>query len=199
MPTIDPVASALDTLAAALKIALDTSVAEIYRGWPEHNKQLDISSKPVGVLTAAEPERTPCNPFSVGTVASGDDLVVTYKVGALSFQAQLDLFALHRAALDDLVPLVEAALHNGLPSTPDLWLTQGSYYGRPLRFSLVSGPRRTTEASLVLEGDWRATWMLLCETDEVATSTTSKADEIETSFEFDDYGTTVQETVTVTP
>ena len=195
MATIDPVASALDTLAAYLETQLAGAVSSVARGWPEHGKELDMSSGPVGVVTAAKPVRTPCSPRRVDFDAG----VVTYKVGGLAFPLQLDFFAEYRAQIDDLVPLVEAALHNMLPATSGLWLDQGSYYGRPLALTKTSGPERFDGAARVVAGDWRAMWMLDCDTDEVVTKSTPAADEIDTTYDFDEYGSTVRETYTVTP
>ena len=194
MSTIDLVASALDTLAAYLDAGLGTGYTA-RRGWPEHNAEFDLGSGPILTAVASEPERVGINPISLGIVADGEGgIVTTYKVAAVSFVVQLDAFAGYRAALDDLIPSVEALLHNKVPSTSDLWLTQGSYHGRPLRFSLESGPRRTDASEATQEADWRATWMLRCETDEVSTATHPAPVTIETTYEFQEPSGTVTET-----
>lgn len=175
MMATDPVVSAIDALVAHLQAEIDTSglpaefqTLTVRRGWPEHNTELDMSDGPVIAVSAGEPSETRITPRPVGTEdAGGGVLTTTYKVAESEFPLQVDAWSPYRAVRDALVPALEAALINQLPSSGGLWLTSTGYYGRPLSFELKSGPRYDDDSDGVARAEWRAIWSMTCTTDKV--------------------------------
>ena len=155
----DPIASAQDALVAHLATELGSS-ATVRRGWPEAGVEMDIGTKPEVAVTASSPRITQVAPGQVD--ASGSDtLTVTYRVAMVECLVQVDLWCAHRATKDALAALLDAALHNQLPHTTGLWLTQSDYHSRPLTLDVQE--RRDEQD--VAAGEWRASWTLRLTTD----------------------------------
>ncbi len=168
MSLIDPLVS----LQTALLTHLDSAVAlpgntlRTRRGWPEHNKDLSLSTGPLMVTVVGEDRQIPVNPHPLGQTDSDETL---YKVANLSVPLQLHVYAAYRALLDDLLVQVNAGLSNRLPSSPDLWLDSTDYYDRPLTFSRQR-LRRVDEDAAAAVGEWEAVWSLTCRSDVVLTT-----------------------------
>lgn len=172
MATIDPVASALDTIAAHYLSEVG-DLSRALRGWPEHNQDLKLGDGPVLALTLAQESRTLVSPRQVDQ--DGD--LVTYKIGMLRMQVQMDLWANYRAVRDKTGALVLAASHNRVPYQPGLFLTQGSFYSRPLNCTL--GDARYDDApNGVSKGIWRMRWDMEVVTDVVVQATVPQLQEL---------------------
>lgn len=197
MPTIDPIASAIEALATQLTTALSSNVSSVLRGWPESNKDLDLSGKPVIAITQAGPEeREAVAPRVVDSATAAGVTTYTYKVATLQARLQLDVWAAYRAKLDEIGPLLRAAFTNALPRA-GLWLTQGSYYSRPLIFTLEGGAY-DHDGDTAAQGEWRRTYEVTVETDEVATTTHAKLTELDVTLTTTDpEGNGTAETVVV--
>jgi len=157
----DPIASAQDALVAHLATELGSS-ATVRRGWPEAGVAMDIGTKPEVAVTASSPSFTLTPPGEVDATDAGDGtLTVTYRVAMVECLVQVDLWCAHRATKDALAVLIEAALHNQLPHTTGLWLTQSDYHSRPLTLDVQE--RRDEQD--VAAGEWRASWTLRLTTD----------------------------------
>jgi hypothetical protein len=174
MPTIDPVAAAVDAIVASLLASLgpsgDNVVSTVLRGWPEDATALDLSGKPVISVTPGNEEREDVSPRSLGSVTSGGVTTHTYRVGYLRFTAQIDLWAAHRVQMDDVAPYVESACGEDPPRPAILRLTSTGYHSRPLVCHLGAGVADLDGDSAV-KGEWRMSWDLRVETDIVRTTT----------------------------
>jgi hypothetical protein len=167
VPTIDLVSSALDALADHLTETIPGLTAR--RGWPEANTALDIDeARHVAAVIAGPPEYTLVSPRSVKQTGS-TLLAIQYRVAEVEIPVQLDLWCAYRATRDDLVPLVETALHNRMPFQAGLWLSSAKYYGRPLTIETAKGggSRFQDAPDAVARGEWRKTWDLTIRTDMV--------------------------------
>lgn len=169
MPTIDPVAAAIEAVAAHLEAELvPDTLSSVIRGWPEDGWELDLSGKPVVSVTAGGEERTDCPARSLGTSESGGVVTHTYRRGYLVIVAQVDLWAPYRATTDDVAPLIMDALTEAPPMPTRLRLTSTGYHNRPLVCHL--GPQgRDVDGDSAKKGEWRMTWPLRIETDIVST------------------------------
>jgi len=157
----DPISSALDALVTHLASELGSS-ATVRRGWPEAAVEMDVGTKPeVAVTASPSPRATLVSPRELDESGS-ETLTVTYRVGLLEVLVQVDLWCAYRATRDEVAPLVEAALHNQLPRTSGLWLTQDDYYSRPLSFDIEAPGTHEQDAAA---GEWRSSWTLRLTTD----------------------------------
>lgn len=154
---IDPVASAIDAMATYF--AGLTGIADALRSWPEHPRDLDLTSGPVVSLTFADEQRTPIPPAAID-----DTDPPQYRTGQLAIDVQMDLWTAYRAQRDDAAAVIEAAFHNALPFRHGLLLTTSDYFDRPLTIRASSG-RNTGDRDSAEEGMWRRTWMLTVLTD----------------------------------
>jgi len=166
---IDPLAAALDALLAHLAgiVTSDDHTVRTRRGWPEHNVKLALGSDgPILIAVAGQPDDTPTNPRPLGL--DGEDTL--YRVALRTFPVQLRLLTGFRIQLDELVPAVDRALSNKLPSSPDLWISSTDYHSRPLTFARTRFERGDDKDSAKV-GEWEATWSLRCTTDLVLPAT----------------------------
>lgn len=167
---IDPVDAALDALAAYFA-GLD-GIADAFRGWPERDKDLDLTGGPVVSVVRASDQRTECPPNAVNDAAPW-----LWRVGDLTITAQVDLWAAYRAQRDDAALVIQDALHNDLPWRNGLYLTSAGYHDRPLT-CLAGLGRSDGEPNASTVGEWRRTWMVTITTDlvvETATPTLTSA------------------------
>jgi hypothetical protein len=151
---IEAVDSALDAIAAYLNTAL-TGTLTAMRGWPEANVKVD-ASPPVVAITAGDPVWELCSPVLVDQTGSGT-LTCTYKVGLMTVPVQLDLWSQHRYKRDVVGAALTAKLHNRLPRTSGLWLTQADYYGRPISIEWTR-QRDSADGDTATRKQWRRTW-----------------------------------------
>lgn len=194
---IDPTTSALDALVTYLASELTLPAGTydgvtVSRGWPKHSVKLDLSSGIVVAVTAGDPTTTAHAPVRVDH--DTDTGVTTYRVARVETVVQLDIWAPYEATLDAAGAAMALVLHNDLPHRPDLHLTQADYYGRPLRFTLVNGPRRPERAHAA-EADWRSTWTLRLYSSLVAQGTNGTLTQLDIQTALDGVSTTT----TVTP
>ncbi|MCI0347589.1 MAG: hypothetical protein L0221_19480 [Chloroflexi bacterium] len=198
MPTIDPAASALEALAAHLEDELGSAVAAVLRGWPEANKDLDLSTKPSVSVTAGTEAREPCAPRAVDESETGGVTTYYYRVGFLTLRVQVDLWAPYSAQLDEVGALLEAALAQAPPLPPELRLTQGSYYDRPITAVLV-GSGFDHDGDTAAKGEWRRRYELELTTDLIRSTTHAPQVQVDVELTTTDIegGSSVTETFTV--
>jgi len=128
-------------------------------------------------VTASSPRIEIVSPRQVDQSGS-DTLTVTYRVAMVECLVQVDLWCAHRATRDVLAALIEAALHNQLPHTTGLWLTQADYYSRPLTLDV----QERREEQSVPEGEWRTSWTLRLTTDLVVQTTHPELTQLDIDF-----------------
>jgi hypothetical protein len=170
MSTIDPIDAALDALVAYFGTALAGQSITVRKGWPEEGVKLSLRSGSV-LSVAAIPggQVATHSPYQVDQTGTGT-LTVTYRVGTLGFTVQLDLWAAYKATREAKAVLVEAALSNRLPWSPDLLVTSTNYYGRPIT-ATRTGARFEGEEGASQRGQWRRSWDLRIGTDLVVQTT----------------------------
>lgn len=168
MPTIDPIAAAVEAIAAHFEAELgpdgDDVLARVLRGWQEEGDELDLSGKPVLSIAPGGEEREDCSPRSLGSTEAAGVTTYLYRVGDLRFVAQLDLWAAYKAQLDDVIPTLIRACGDSPPRPKILRLTSTGYYNRPLACHL-GPPVEDVDGDTAKRGQWRRTFDLRVETD----------------------------------
>jgi hypothetical protein len=201
MATIDPVASATETIAAYLTTTLGPDgsnvLSKVIRGWPESAESLDLSGLPVVSVTPGGQSVERCSPKVVDEATDEDTGVTTYtyRVGWLTFTAQIDLWAAYKAQIDDVAPSIEDACIQDPPLPPELRLDQSDYHDRPLTCTLGAGTA-DNDGDSANKGEWRMTWDLVVETDVVRTRTHVPAAQVDITV---DDEVADPETITVLP
>lgn len=193
---IDPVAAALDALAAYFTTALPGCA--VLRAWPEAEADLDLSKTTI-VLTQAGPAKgTRCPPGLVDQTDAAPNVVCRYRVAWLEVPIQIDCWSPFRAERDDQAPDIDEKLNNGLPYRPGLWIDSTGYYSRPLIVD-TSAISFHDSGEDVSSGIWRRTWDGTIRSDLVAHATLPKLAVLTLRAETDLSGITLSEDVDITP
>lgn len=168
--TIDATSAAVNAIVTRLTSALGANVSSVIAGWPQNPTDLDLSGLPVISVTPGGEERTDVPRRSLGSVTASNVTTHTYRTALLSFVAQVDVWAAYKVQLDDVVPLVEAALTRDPPRPPGYRLTSTDYYSRPVDCHI--GPYRADlDGDSAKKGEWRGSWEVRVTTDLVTTTT----------------------------
>lgn len=167
---IDAVSSALEAAARYVLDRTRPAVARAFRGWPEHQADLDLSSGPVVTIVASNVEDTACSPaFLEGTVI--------VRTGYLKITAQLDLWAPYRHQLDVAARAVQEALDAGAPWQAGADVVSEGYHDRPVHIERDSGRYLDLDRAAA-EGEWRRSWTLILTTDTVLDTGLPTQDEV---------------------
>lgn len=149
-------------------------ISKVLRGWPEREEDLDFSSGAVvSVTQAGDPTYTWGTPYPVEEAAQGDDLLVTWLLGDLMVEFQLDVWAPFRAVRDEAAAVVDAAMHADLPYVTGLELALDNYYGQLLAVIPLSSTA-LDDADAVTTREWRQRILVRCDLGIVAQGTTPK-------------------------
>jgi hypothetical protein len=107
--------AAVNALGSWLARALGPAVA-ISTRWPEPTKKLP--ERAVTILRAGPPEGEPVDPIVVGRVDTAEHTsLFTWRLRALRQPLQLDVWARHHAARDELLAELDVALNTGMGPT----------------------------------------------------------------------------------
>jgi len=187
--------AALDALVTYFQSALGSSF-RVRRGWPEPGVDLDLQTGPVLTLfTSGEGDHESVSPYQVDAATVSESITVTYKTANLKFRAQLDLWAQYRYARDQAATSVGAVLHNDLPFTTGLVLTTTP--GRPVH-AVARALNFPDDGESVAAGEWRRTWMLDVQTDEVGTVAWTPAATIAIELDAESQGSTSSASIEIT-
>ena len=194
---IDPVAAAVEAIAAYLETALGANVSKVIRGWPESAEDMDLSDTPVvSVTPPPRGIRVPCSPKSLGSVTVGDVTTHTYRVGWFDFQCQIDLWCGYRDHMDTVGALIETALVGDPPNPPDIRILSTGYHGRPLTLTLGDSAA-DYDGDTSHKGEWRMSWDVNVSTDVVRTVAHVAITQLDNEVAITDSGVTISETDTV--
>lgn len=169
---IDPIDAALDAAVAYFASAVPT-LADVVKGFPEHNDAIDLGAGAVlSVAQIGTPEAAYCSPGIVDTI-DGQPLTHQYRVAWFTMFFQLDLWAPYKAQREIEGVLVDAALNNNLPYTSGLRLLSTGYYGRPLDIRPINGRLQDEGNDDAVRGEWRRTWDLEVRSDLIVDGVTT--------------------------
>lgn len=119
----------INALATWLTNSLGTA-AVVSTHWPEPSKKLP--AKGVTILRAGAPEEEPLDPIIVGRADTGPHTsLFTWRLRALRQPLQLDVWAHHHAARDDLLARLDVALNAGMGAS------LGAASAEPVRHGVV--------------------------------------------------------------
>lgn len=170
---IDPYAAAMDALREHL--AEVAGVGTATRGWPEQPEQLDFEAGAVVSLSLiGKPTSSWETPAPLTEAASGDGLLVTWRLGLTEFEVALDLWAPFRKDRDQVGEAIGRAFEPGLPFTIGLEIVCSKYYDQTASFEILSGPETLDDDQAAATGEWRQQWILSVGIGLVAQAATAK-------------------------
>jgi hypothetical protein len=107
--------AAVNALGSWLSRALGPAVV-VSTQWPEPSRKLP--ERAVTILRAGPPEGEPVDPIVVGRIDSGTNTsLFVWKVRAVRQPLQLDVWARHHAARDELLAELDVVLNAGMAAT----------------------------------------------------------------------------------
>lgn len=174
--TLDPVASALETILTHFKTQIPALVVK--RGIQELGND-QLGSGPEISLVEISREWEELSPTVVNEVPLNAIIsTVTWKVAQLRIVAQMDAFMSYRVAHDVIGPALDSAFYNRLPWKGGLELLSNWYHDRPLTISKAGAGINQRDPGEVAQGSWERRWELEILTDLVVVGQSPTIQEI---------------------